>query len=78
MSKILKNLMPFDVEIADVGVKIAGAQNYTIPPQDYLRFAASSDTIRELARGELLLNDGGNDVSDLSDAVDILKGWCKQ
>jgi hypothetical protein len=76
MSKILVNVSGADVILDDVGVTIAGSSQYTIPPQDYPQFAASSDVIRFLADPLILvLNDGGNDITDLSKAVDIIKGW---
>ena len=75
MSKILVNNNGFDVVIPDVGVTVAASSNYTIPPQDYATFAASSDVITRLAALELILNDGGNDIISLSQAVDIIKGW---
>lgn len=76
MSKILRNPHPTNsVELFDVGVFISGNSNYTIPPQDYSQFAASSDVIRALSDESLILNDGGNDITTLSDAVDIIKGW---
>lgn len=78
MSKILINQTSFALEITDVGVTIQPNTSYTIDPQDYMRFAASSNTIKGLASGALKLNDGGNDAQNLSDAVDILKGWCRQ
>lgn len=75
MSKILINNIGFDVEIADVGVTVASSSQYTIPPQDYAVFAASSDVINKLSLQELILNDGGVDITLLSQAVDIIKGW---
>lgn len=76
MSKILVNVSGADVIIDDVGVTIAGSTQYTIPPQDYPQFAASSDVIRLLSDPLILvLNDGGNDITVLSNAIDIIKGW---
>lgn len=75
MSKILVNVLGSDVILDDVGVTVAGSSQYTIPPQDYPQFAASSDVITALATNTLVLNDGGNDITDLSKAVDIIKGW---
>jgi hypothetical protein len=75
MSKILVNNLGSDVILDDVGVTVAGSSSYTIPPQDYPQFAASSDTIIALSNLSLILNDGGNDITDISQAVDILKGW---
>jgi hypothetical protein len=76
MSKILVNNNAFDVEIADTGVTVAQSSSYTIPPQNYPDFAASSDVIVAIANGVLVLNDGGNDITDVSRAIDIIKGWC--
>lgn len=78
MSKVLVNPSAFDVAIADTGVTVPTGGSFTIPPQDYPTFAASSDTIRYLSDGTLVLNDGTDDVTILSQAVDILKGWCPQ
>lgn len=76
MSKILRNDDPINsVDLPDVGVSVSALTSYTIPPQDYPTFAASSDTIRALSISALILNDGGNDITSLSAAVDILKGW---
>lgn len=76
MSKILVNVSGSEITLDDVGVTIAGGAQYTIPPQDYAQFAASSDVITALATpNTLTLNDGGNDITDLSQAVDIIKGW---
>lgn len=76
MSKILRNDNPTNaVELLDTGVTVGASSSYTIPPQDYPTFAASSDVIRALSDGSLVLNDGGNDITNLSNAVDIIKGW---
>lgn len=76
MSKILRNESLINsVEILDAGVTVAPNSNYTIPPQDYPTFAASSDVIRALSDQTLILNDGNADVTVLSTAVDIIKGW---
>jgi hypothetical protein len=75
MSKILVNNNGFDVSIPDVGVTVAASSAYTIPPQDYATFAASSDVITRLAALELVLNDGGVDIVSLSQAIDVIKGW---
>jgi hypothetical protein len=76
MSKILINNQGVDIELLDVGVTIPSTSSYVIPPQNYPLFAASSDTIRSLSDVfGLILNDGGNDILVLSDAIDIIKGW---
>ncbi len=79
MSKILRNPDLLNaVVLADVGVTVAADSQYTIPPQDYLAFAASSDVIRALSDESLILNDGGNFITNLSNAIDIIKGWAPQ
>jgi len=75
MSKILINSTPFDVEIQDVGVTVPALSSYTIPPQDYSTFAASSNIVTLIGSSGLLLNDGGNDITNISAAIDIIKGW---
>jgi len=76
MSKILRNDDPaVSVDLADTGVSVAASSSYTIPPQDYPTFAASSDVIRAISNSTLVLNDGGNDITNLSSAIDIIKGW---
>ena len=77
MSKILVNPNSEQVVLQDVGVTVAGNSEYTIPPQDYPIFAASSDTIKAIASEPplLIVNDGGNDIIVISDAVDLIKGW---
>lgn len=77
MSKILRNDDAINsVELPDTGVSVSASSSYTIPPQDYSIFAASSDVIRALSNNSLTLNDGGNDITNLSSAIDIIKGWC--
>jgi len=75
MSKILQNQQPFDVPIPDTGVTVAASSSYVIPPQDYATFAASSDVITLIADLTFILNDGGNDITNISNAIDIIKGW---
>ena len=75
MSKILSSKTGFDIVVQDVGVTVQPSSPYTIPPEDYARFAASSDVIRLLSDESLGLNDGGNDITILSEAIDIIKGW---
>lgn len=75
MSKILKNNTASPINITDTGVTVPASSQYTIPPQDYSSFAASSDVITELSNVNLTLNDGSSDITNLSDAVDIIKGW---
>ena len=79
MSKILKNNTGAAIIIADVGsVSIpASPGSYTIPPQDYLLWAQSSDIITYLndtpPTPSITVNDGSFDLNP-SDGVDLIKG----
>jgi hypothetical protein len=51
----------------------ASPGQYTIPPQDYLLFAASSNTVTFVGAGDLVVNDGSVDLN-ISDGIDLIKG----
>ncbi len=73
MSKILINNTAGTVFINDTGVSIPTATQYTIPPQDYLLWAASSDVITAIGATDLIVNDGSYNLS-ISDGTDLIKG----
>lgn len=77
MSKILNNTTGAPITIIDVGAVIVPALgSYTIPPQDYLLWAASSDIIAYLndaATPSIIVNDGSVDLNP-SDGMDLIKG----
>jgi len=73
MSKILINSTASTVFVNDTGVSIAGLGSYTIPPQDYLLWAASSDVITAVGAATLIVNDGSVNLS-ISDGIDLIKG----
>lgn len=73
MSKILKNDSGSTVTVNDTGVSIPNASQYTIQPQDYLLWAASSDVVTQVGNGNLVVNDGSFDLS-ISDGIDLIKG----
>ena len=79
MSKVLKNTTASPIVITDVGaVNIpASPGTYTIPPQDYLLWAQSSDIITYLNDASptpsVIVNDGSFDLNP-SDGVDLIKG----
>jgi hypothetical protein len=74
MSKILKNQTGSPISIADVGVSLpASPATYTIPAQDYLLWAASSDIVTQVGNGNVIVNDGSVDLS-ISDGIDLVKG----
>lgn len=73
MSKVLKNTTGSTISVTDVGVSIPSMSSYTIPPQDYLLWAASSDVVAPVGLGDIVVNDGSFDLSP-SDGIDLLKG----
>lgn len=78
MSKILKNTTGSAITITDAGGIIIAASpgTYTIPPQDYLLWAASSDIItylNDMATPSIVVNDGSVDLNP-SDGMDLIKG----
>ena len=73
MSKILKNNTASAVPLTDTGVTVPASGQYTIPPQDYLLWAASSDVITEVGNAVLTVNDGSFDLN-ISDGIDLIKG----
>jgi hypothetical protein len=75
LSKILKNTTASAIVVNDVGyVNIAASPgSYTIPPQDYLLWAASSNVITFIGAGDLVVNDGSVDLN-ISDGTDLIKG----
>lgn len=74
MSKILKNQTGSPIAIDDTGITLpASPATFTIPPQDFLLWAASSDIIGPVGVGDVVVNDGSFDLSP-SDGIDLIKG----
>lgn len=78
MSKILKNQTASSIFISDTGVLLpASPVTFTIPPEDYLIWAASSDIIgfvsTPVATPDVIVSDGSSDLN-ISDGVDLIKG----
>ena len=72
MSKILKRTGA-DFLINDTGETVPANGQLTIQPAKYNLYAMSSDTITALAAGDLVYNDGSDDLS-LADATLHLQG----
>lgn len=73
MSKIVKNTTGSTYDVNDVGISIAASSQYTIPPQDYLLWAASDDVITGIGSGDLVINDGSSDLS-INDGTKLIQG----
>lgn len=72
MSKIVKNITGSPINIVDTGVTVLASSQYTIPPQDYLLWAASDNVITHIGSGDIVVNDGNVDLS-ISDGTDLIK-----
>lgn len=74
MSKILRNTTGSTIVVSDTGVSVPSMSNYTIPPQDYMLWAASDNVITFIGDGDFVVNDGTFDLS-ISDGIDLIKGY---
>ncbi len=74
MSKVLRNDTGGNIVIDDTGVTVRpGAGNqYTIPPQDYLLWAASTDIITPVTAGDIVVKDSVGDLSS-TDGLNYLE-----
>ncbi len=78
MSKFLKNVKSpvGDIFITDLGMRIPPG-TYEVIEQEYLMWAASDDIVTEIISGDIVVNDGINDLSNVggatSDAVNFIK-----
>jgi hypothetical protein len=76
MSMVIKNPdVSNDFLINDVGDNIVKNSSFTVPASRYHQYAASSDLVTALSDGDLVCNDGTTDITNLSDAVDLVKGF---
>ena len=73
MSKILTNTIGSTITIADTGISIPSLTAYTIPPQDYLLWAASSNILSPVGLGSIVVSDGFSSLNP-SYGIDYLKG----
>lgn len=74
MSKILKKATAGDFFIADMGITIPGEGQLTIDPALYTVLQQSSDVITALSDGDLIFNDGSDDITELAYAINIIQG----
>lgn len=74
MSKILKRNQGTDFLINDTGQNVPATSQVVIDPSDYALYARSSDTITALSSGDLVYNDGAQDILDVASATLALQG----
>jgi hypothetical protein len=77
MSKILKNTTGSSIFVSDAGISIPSLSSYTIPSQDYLLWAASNDIITYIGSGQIVVNDGSNDLEKAL-GISLLQGNFKE
>lgn len=73
MSKIIYNNTASPVPVTDAGVTVPASGSYTLDPQEYDRWASSSDIVTLVGDETLKVNDGSTDLS-ISDGIDLIKG----
>lgn len=73
MSKIVKNITGSPINISDTGVSIPATDQYLIPPQDYLIWAASDNIVTFVGSGDIVANDGSSDLS-INDGIKLIQG----
>lgn len=62
MAKILKNTTGSDIEL-EIGITIPASSNVTVEILDYIELAESSDINTFITSGDIVVNDGVNDLS---------------
>ena len=62
MLKTIVNKTINDIELYDVGITVPGSGTYTLDPQEFERWASSSDIVNSIVAGDLVVNDGEDDL----------------
>lgn len=63
MRKIVKNTTLSSLPISDTGISIpTSPDSYEIPSQDFWLWAASSDVVDAIVSGDVIVNDGEDDL----------------
>jgi hypothetical protein len=73
MLKIIRNPNGSDVEVRDTGITILANSSYTIPPQDFWLWAASSDAVSKIVSDDIIVNDGQDDLVNKRVAIALLQ-----
>lgn len=61
--KVLKNTTLSDIFITDTGVNLLASSSLTLNPTEYALWASSSDIITHIGSGDIVVNDGTEDLS---------------
>jgi hypothetical protein len=73
MLKILKNTTASDILITDTGVNIAAFGQHEIQRMDYWLWTDSRDAVTQLINGNLVMNDGEYNLTNLRVAIGLLQ-----
>lgn len=57
-----------------VGTEIAAGAYHTIDPTKELKWSESGKVLTDVGSGDLIVNDGTNDITDVNKAINYLKG----
>jgi len=72
MAKILKNSTGLDIDIKDTGITVPALGQYTIQDEDYTLWSFSDDIQTTISSGDIIINDGVNDLS-ITDGSNYIK-----
>jgi len=72
--RILKNTTQSDIFIVDAGVNVPTGGQYQIQTFETSFFANSDQLMSAIGNGDIVVNDGGADLS-VSDGIDLIKGY---
>ena len=56
------------------GQEIAPGEYYLLESSEISRWACSSDVMTDIGSGDLIINDGTDDITDVNTAIDFIKG----
>jgi hypothetical protein len=71
--KILKNYTNAEVFVKDTGVVVLPNGQYEITPNDFSLWYQSEDIVTELVAGNLILNDGEDDITSIRTAIGLIQ-----
>ena len=73
MAEIVKNVSGADIFVADLGICFCANSSFVVPTLDYGLFASSQSFVELIDSGDIVINDGENDLSS-SDAKEFIVG----
>ncbi len=77
MKKFKRNVAS-DFFITDMGITVPASGELIIDPTAYSQLVNSSDSITAVVNGDLVFNDGSNDITNIALATSIIQGGTPQ